>query len=242
MKKKIVAALSGVLMLLSAPAMAVQLTQAGVNVIDRMVAGVYRPTVGTGDLTYIKRERDLIYLLQGEDVIAFEIDDILFAMDGSKQVLHMLDGNQELITLDKTYGNAVMTFSSGEAIYFSRVRGLTRHDLAKVKPRISDYSGSGSTSAVVASFPCEKAGTKVEKIICSMQEIADLDIEMSKKYKTVMSMADGEDKAFHRKAQRTWVKERNSCNDAMCVAKSYIGQLEQLNLVINYLNKPAEYR
>jgi uncharacterized protein len=79
-----------------------------------------------------------------------------------------------------------------------------------------------------ASFDCAKASTKIEKLICSTPAINKLDTEMAAIYKDAVqrepSAKDG---------QRTWIQERNKCQDAACLEEAYKERsLELTNIII----------
>lgn len=77
------------------------------------------------------------------------------------------------------------------------------------------------------SFDCEKATTKVEKLICADSELSRLDEEMSAVYKTTLQDEKHADSV--RKAQKQWLKERNVCSDAACVKRAYETRLHGLS-------------
>lgn len=83
-----------------------------------------------------------------------------------------------------------------------------------------------SSPAQAASFDCAKAGTKVEKLICSDAELSKLDEELNAAYKTALQ--DGKLADTIRQAQKQWMKERNSCADANCVKQAYEARLASL--------------
>ena len=72
-----------------------------------------------------------------------------------------------------------------------------------------------------ASFDCSKAGTQVEKAICSDPELGRLDEELMAAYKKVA--------ATERKAQRAWLKYRNTCGpDVQCLTGMYESRIAVL--------------
>jgi len=91
------------------------------------------------------------------------------------------------------------------------------------------------------SFDCAKASTDAERLICSNQELAALDVEMMSAYKR---LADGNsDKNALRKEQNDWMKnQRNTCSTSDCMAKAYRSRIEDMESVAQYLSKPAEFR
>ena len=66
------------------------------------------------------------------------------------------------------------------------------------------------------SFDCKKAGTKVEKMICSDAELAKSDKELNELYNKYMELISKnlpDYKDIIIKAQRNWMKERNKITD-----------------------------
>ncbi len=87
-----------------------------------------------------------------------------------------------------------------------------------------------------ASFDCSKAGTAVEKMICSDDKLSDLDSEMSSIYKIVREFVDDKNKL--KSDQINWIKNsRNICLNAQCLNDVYterIGYLRSLQKVNSY--------
>lgn len=99
-------------------------------------------------------------------------------------------------------------------------------------------------SAAAASFDCNKAGTWVEKTICSQPELSRLDEVMAKQYKAKLATAtDYEDSnAFKRAArndQRNWLRfRRNTCNSEQCLIREYKERDgEQIGRYFNHLDQ-----
>lgn len=74
-----------------------------------------------------------------------------------------------------------------------------------------------------ASFDCAKAGTKVEKLICSTTSLNKLDSDLAEIYKDALR----KDPAT-RQEQLSWIKERNKCADAACLETSYKERMDEL--------------
>jgi len=72
-----------------------------------------------------------------------------------------------------------------------------------------------SCAVHAASFDCAKAGSKVEHLICDNAEISKLDEELNVAYKTALQ--DEKPADAIKRAQKQWMKARNSCADAACV-------------------------
>lgn len=82
---------------------------------------------------------------------------------------------------------------------------------------------------VAASFDCAKAGTVVEKAICSDKLLNRLDEVLSDNYKQAAAANIGASiKADLRSSQRSWLLTRNKCSDANCIASSYKERIDAI--------------
>lgn len=79
-----------------------------------------------------------------------------------------------------------------------------------------------------AGFDCTKAGTVVEKTICSNQTLSDLDDFLSFSYKK--ALANSLHKDAIRATQRDWLgSRRNKCNnDEQCIKNEYLSRIMKL--------------
>lgn len=79
-----------------------------------------------------------------------------------------------------------------------------------------------------AGFDCTKAGTVVEKTICSDQTLSDLDDFLSFSYKKALE--NSLHKNTTRAAQRDWLRSRrNKCNDdEQCIKEEYLSRIMEL--------------
>jgi uncharacterized protein len=85
------------------------------------------------------------------------------------------------------------------------------------------------TTAQAASFDCRKARTKIEKLICSNDELSKLDESLSEMYLRALNRADIKEQTIE--SQRQWLKyERNICQDAECVKHAYETRIKELSL------------
>ncbi len=74
-------------------------------------------------------------------------------------------------------------------------------------------------SVQAASFDCEKAQSKVERMICGDTELSRLDDELGEAYEDAL---EGNSNAANvRNAQKQWIKERNRCQEAACLSTLY---------------------
>ncbi len=85
----------------------------------------------------------------------------------------------------------------------------------------------GLSSIEAASFDCAKATTKVEKLVCADIALSAQDDALAATYRQAASLTkpgDSEPKA----SQRAWLKQRNACADAKCVAAAYRARIAEL--------------
>lgn len=85
------------------------------------------------------------------------------------------------------------------------------------------------TPALAASFPCEKAATKIEVMICKDAQVSTLDEHLAQYYAgATAALADGA--ACLRDDQRAWLRTvRNKCADAGCLKQAYLLRLSALD-------------
>ena len=76
------------------------------------------------------------------------------------------------------------------------------------------------------SFDCAKASSFAEKAICSNDELAQLDVRMSKAYKAQLAATSNITSA--KAAQRTWVKKREACSSVECIRTLYAARIPEL--------------
>ncbi|HEY4583595.1 MAG TPA: hypothetical protein VIG88_12170 [Lysobacter sp.] len=79
-----------------------------------------------------------------------------------------------------------------------------------------------STAAGAASFDCGKAGTFVEKEICTSLVLGRLDEALADNYRMMLASDIGADARAQEKArQKAWLAERNRCRDYACIERAY---------------------
>ncbi len=83
-----------------------------------------------------------------------------------------------------------------------------------------------ANTSCAASFDCEKATTKVEKMICADSELSKLDEDLSAAYSKVLK--ESSDASTLKQQQRDWLKERNGCEDSACVKHAYEARVSLL--------------
>ena len=102
--------------------------------------------------------------------------------------------------------------------------------------RLAASTGTGiSVSAPVAvgasgpSFPCSKAATRVERIICADPALAELDMVLAARYRDRFE-ADPQHRAQLQRSQRDWMGNvRATCDAAECLSSAYRKRIAELN-------------
>ncbi|WP_179258269.1 lysozyme inhibitor LprI family protein [Caballeronia sordidicola] len=93
------------------------------------------------------------------------------------------------------------------------------------------------------SFDCSKVSSGPERLICSSQELSQLDVELGQAYKSLMEDTPDAEKAGTKKDQVEWrKKDRDACSTADCVAKAYQDRIAELNTEDMHQRKPAEFK
>ena len=91
--------------------------------------------------------------------------------------------------------------------------------------------------AAAASFDCTKAGTEIEKSICTNEVLSKLDDELASSYRSAKASSVNPDKLLA--DQRIWIRGRNACKNDECLKNSYNLRIDQLRKADSSLNKPT---
>lgn len=83
-----------------------------------------------------------------------------------------------------------------------------------------------TSSAIAASFDCKKAGSAVEKSICSDRELSVLDSELGRTYRALLSSTPNSASLIAE--QKSWLASRNQCPDIGCLKSAYQDRLTAL--------------
>jgi uncharacterized protein len=87
----------------------------------------------------------------------------------------------------------------------------------------------GLNGAAAASFPCEKAATSVEKMICANTKVSELDEYLGRYYSAARAEL-GRGKNCLANNQKDWLRTvRNPCKDAKCLERVYLARLAELD-------------
>lgn len=69
----------------------------------------------------------------------------------------------------------------------------------------------GASGAWAASFDCKQASTAVEKRLCAVPALGDLDDQLDESYRALVETTPRSSVASVRDQQRAWLRQRNAC-------------------------------
>jgi Uncharacterized protein conserved in bacteria, putative lipoprotein len=92
--------------------------------------------------------------------------------------------------------------------------------------------GQAAAFAAQPSFDCDGARGEIERLICTDDELAALDVRFAKDFASAMARSPANRIADLRARARNWMKDRNACAKASdprsCTADVYKRMLEGL--------------
>ncbi len=71
------------------------------------------------------------------------------------------------------------------------------------------------------SFDCRQARNSAERSICSDPGLADLDVQMARRYARMQNNIDGRPAEILRDEQRAWLRRRDACTTSACIRALY---------------------
>jgi len=80
---------------------------------------------------------------------------------------------------------------------------------------------NASTAAARPSFDCRQARNAAERSICNDPGLADLDIQMARRYARMQNNIDGRPAEILRDEQRAWLRRRDACPTSACIRAIY---------------------
>jgi uncharacterized protein YecT (DUF1311 family) len=81
-----------------------------------------------------------------------------------------------------------------------------------------------------ASFNCEQANTRVEKLICGDDLVSELDSKLNDAYQASYDISSPDGKRQLLAEQRRWLaSDRNKCVDVGCLSRSYEARIHELD-------------
>lgn len=84
-----------------------------------------------------------------------------------------------------------------------------------------------STTAFSASFPCVKATSDIEKLICSDPLLGKMDEVLAYNYHGMLNSNFGNTPQSLKAEQRRWVASRNKCKTKQCVVSAYKKRIDE---------------
>jgi uncharacterized protein len=91
---------------------------------------------------------------------------------------------------------------------------------------------SPSAQAANASFKCTAHSSKIEKLICTDNDLAQLDVSLASLYQVTMKSLSKADQSDLKAEQRDWLESRNACSKAAnakdCLKEEYHARINEL--------------
>lgn len=98
----------------------------------------------------------------------------------------------------------------------------------KVSLIVATMLSTVAFTATAASFPCERATTKVERMVCANPELSTLDEQLGRYY-AAANVELGNGAGCLRDDQQQWLRTRDACHDGQCLRNVYINRLAELD-------------
>lgn len=105
----------------------------------------------------------------------------------------------------------------------------TQNEASVANEPTQSVNENSSQSSVKPSFDCNKASTTTERLVCSDDELANLDLKLANAYKNARNLADAAGKKKILEEQKIWLKAYNLCNDKDCVKQNLEQRIKALN-------------
>jgi uncharacterized protein YecT (DUF1311 family) len=84
---------------------------------------------------------------------------------------------------------------------------------AQTQPQSQTPPQAQSPARAAPSFDCSRAASVVEKEICAISDLADLDSRISALYAQAQTIVSARDAESLRADQRVWLRERDACGN-----------------------------
>lgn len=114
------------------------------------------------------------------------------------------------------------------------MRIVVRCSIAAVLASTAFAGEAAQNKPVQPSFNCHEATTAVERVICSHDELARLDLDMARRYRDTVTRAEPPARKHLQTEQARWLARRNSCTETVrrtmqqCIEAEYETRLHQL--------------
>jgi len=93
-------------------------------------------------------------------------------------------------------------------------------------PSIRNDPAATPSVALRPSFDCAKATNDAERIVCSDNQLAGLDVKMADLYRRGLSSVT--DSNVFSSEQQIWLSQRDDCADRQCLVVSYNDRIKEL--------------
>lgn len=133
------------------------------------------------------------------------------------------------IELEKMYANKLKQNEAANKVESSSQDHLSEDKQPFNTHVITESASTQPASAYLKinpSFDCSKAGNTAESLICTSNELATLDNQLSELYKT--ARANSNDQETLKSEQISWVKMSRKCADIQCLTLAYQMRISQL--------------
>jgi len=111
-------------------------------------------------------------------------------------------------------------------------RGTLAAGLFVLTTSVGAVAATAGAAAATPSFDCDGAKSDVEKLICSDDELADLDVRLAKAFASALALAPANDVAVMRANQKSWRRELLGCGKSgdlrACTVNAYHRRLDEL--------------
>lgn len=163
----------------------------------------------------------------------------VIARDDSGELVELKIPEPDAKVYDNLFGNRNSDLSGENGLLVSTVEDDVGRATA---PLVIKYKWNGKEFQIVSiqktgvfktSYDCVKAESEVEKAICHVKELADLDVQLSSLYKALSANLTAADRASLKTEQRAWIAKRDrECpiykGWVECLTDSYQKRIEEL--------------
>jgi uncharacterized protein YecT (DUF1311 family) len=161
------------------------------------------------------------------------------ARDNSGELVELKIPEPDVKAYDNLFGNR----NSDLSVENGQLVSTVEDDAGRATPPlVIKYKWSGKEFEIVSiqktgvfktSYDCGKADSDVEKAICHVKELADLDVQLGSIYKDLLAKSSATDRASVKTEQREWIARRDKeCpiykGWVECLTDSYQKRIEEL--------------
>lgn len=163
----------------------------------------------------------------------------VIARDDSGELVELKIPEADEKAYDSMFGNRNSDLSVENGLLVSTFQDDAGRE---TPPLVIKYKWNDKEFAIVSiqktgvfqtSYDCVKADSDVEKAICHVKELADLDVQLGSRYKALLARMSAADRASLKTEQREWIAKRDKeCpiykGWVECLTDSYQKRIEEL--------------